>query len=111
MTNTAGRLVTALLSIAAASIAHAQARATLEAAFVANPEAGSVSMVDVSAKTIVATIDTNPDQTKIERPGTPNYAQDTDVSPDGRTLYVSRGYLGDVAAFDVATGKQVWRRP
>jgi DNA-binding beta-propeller fold protein YncE len=65
----------------------------------------------VSAKQIVATIDTNPDKTKVERPGTPNYAQDTDVSPDGRTLYVSRGYLGDVAAFDIATGKQVWRRP
>ena len=26
------------------------------------------------------------------------YAQDQDVSPDGRTLYVSRGHRGDVAA-------------
>jgi DNA-binding beta-propeller fold protein YncE len=46
----------------------------------------------------------------VERPGTPNYAQDTDVSPDGRTVYVSRGYLGDVAAFDLATGRELWRR-
>lgn len=111
MTNAAGRFAITLLSIAAASIAHAQSSATVEVAFVANAEGGTVSIVDVAAKKIVATIDTNPDKTKVERPGTPNYAQDTDVSPDGRTLYVSRGYLGDVAAFDVATGKQVWRRP
>ena len=42
--------------------------------------------------------------------GAPNYAQDTDVSPDGRTLYVSRGYLGDVAAFDLASGRLLWQR-
>ncbi|WP_028662009.1 YncE family protein [Saccharomonospora saliphila] len=30
------------------------------------------------------------------------------VSPDGRTMYVSRPSLGDVAAFDVATGAQHW---
>ena len=44
-------------------------------------------------------------------PGAPNFAQDTDVSPDGRTLYVSRGYLGDVAAFDLASGRLQWQRP
>jgi DNA-binding beta-propeller fold protein YncE len=31
------------------------------------------------------------------------------ASPNGRTLYVSRGFLGDVAAFEVATGKLLWR--
>jgi 6-phosphogluconolactonase (cycloisomerase 2 family) len=82
----------------------------VEIAFVANAEGGSVSLIDVAARKIVATIDTNPDKTVVDRPGTPNYAQDTDVSPDGRTLYVSRGYLGDVAAFDIVSGKQVWRR-
>src|SRR5918993_282653 len=56
-------------------------------------------------------IGANPDKARTTTAvGSPNYAQDTDVSPDGRTLYVSRGYLGDVAAFDVASGKQVWRR-
>jgi DNA-binding beta-propeller fold protein YncE len=82
----------------------------VEIAFVANAEGGSVSLIDVAARKIVATIDTNPDKTVVDRPGTPNYAQDTDVSPDGRTLYVSRGYLGDVAAFDIASGEQAWRR-
>jgi len=48
---------------------------------------------------------------KREGPGAPNYAQDTDVSPDGRTLYVSRGYLGDVETFDIASGNLLWRRP
>ena len=43
-------------------------------------------------------------------PGAPNYAQDTDVSPDGRTLYVSRGYVGDVAAFDITSGRLKWNR-
>jgi len=44
-------------------------------------------------------------------PGAPNYAQDTDVSPDGKTLYVSRAYVGDVAAFDMVTGKLLWNTP
>ena len=44
-------------------------------------------------------------------PGATNYAQDTDVSPDGRTIYVSRGYLGDVAAFDpLRARKLLWQR-
>jgi DNA-binding beta-propeller fold protein YncE len=38
-----------------------------------------------------------------------NYAQEVALSPGGRTLYVSRGYLGDVAAFDLATRRLRWR--
>ena len=82
----------------------------VEIAFVANSEGADVSLVDVSARKIVATIDINPEKSVVKRPGAPNYAQDTDVSPDGRTLYVSRGYMGDVAAFDIASGRQLWRR-
>lgn len=33
---------------------------------------------------------------------------DIAVSPDGRTMYVSRPSLGDVSAFDIATGEQRW---
>jgi DNA-binding beta-propeller fold protein YncE len=79
-----------------------------EIAFVANAESATVSLLDVAQQKIVATIDINPEKRVVDRPGTPNYAQDTDVSPDGRTLYVSRGYMGDVAAFDIATHKQLW---
>ncbi|MDP3738777.1 MAG: hypothetical protein Q8R02_15390 [Hyphomonadaceae bacterium] len=86
------------------------APATRDIAFVANAEGATVSLLDIAMQKIVATIDINPDKVVVQRPGTPNYAQDTDVSPDGRTLYVSRGYMGDVAAFDIATAKQLWVR-
>jgi DNA-binding beta-propeller fold protein YncE len=84
---------------------------TVEVAFVANSQAGTVALVDVAARAVVATIDINPARVKSQGPGSPNFAQDTDVSPDGRTLYVSRGYVGDVAAFDIASGRMLWTRP
>ena len=81
-----------------------------EIALVANAEDATVSLFDVAARKVVATIDINPDKVVVQRPGAPNYAQDTDISPDGHVLYVSRGYMGDVAAFDIASGKQLWVR-
>ena len=84
--------------------------ASIEIAVVANAEAGTVALVDVAARSIVGTIDVNPARVVSEGPGAPNYAQDTDVSPDGRTLYVSRGYVGDVAAFDITSGRLKWNR-
>ena len=48
-------------------------------------------------------------QQLVEAAGGKNYAQDQDVSPDGRTLYVSRGHRGDVAAFDIKSGKLLWK--
>lgn len=85
--------------------------ATIEIAMVANAEAGTVALVDVAARAVLGTIDVNFAEVASEGPGAPNYAQDTDVSPDGRTLYVSRGYLGDVAAFEIASGRPLWTRP
>lgn len=38
-----------------------------------------------------------------------NYSQEVGFSPDAKTLYVSRGYLGDLAAFRVATRRLLWR--
>jgi len=84
---------------------------TVEIAFVANSQAGTVALVDVAARAVVGSVDINPARVKSQGPGAPNYAQDTDVSPDGRTLYVSRGYVGDVAAFDIARGRMLWTRP
>lgn len=84
--------------------------ASVEVALVANAEAGTVVLLDVATRSVLGTIDVNPSHEKSAGPGAPNYAQDTDVSPDGRTLYVSRGYVGDVAAFDLASGKLLWRR-
>lgn len=81
-----------------------------EVAFVANAQAGTVALVDVAARSIIGVRDINPARTERKGPGAPNYVQDTDVSPDGRTLYVSRGYLGDVAAFDLPSGKLLWHQ-
>ncbi len=84
--------------------------ASIEIALVANAEAGTVALVEVASRSVVGTIDVNPAREEAEGPGAANYAQDTDVSPDGRTLYVSRGYLGDVAAFDLVSARLLWRR-
>ena len=83
----------------------------VEVAFVANAEGAEVALVDVAARAIIGTVGVNFAEVEASGPGAPNYAQDTDVSPDGRTLYVSRGYLGDVAAFDIASGRPLWTRP
>ena len=47
--------------------------------------------------------------TIIKSRGELNYAQEVAFSPDGNELYVSRGYLGDVAAFSLRTRKLLWR--
>ena len=75
--------------------------ASAEIAFVANAEAGTVALLDVAARSVLGNVDINPARASGMAARTPNFAQDTDISPDGRTLYVSRGYLGDVAAFDI----------
>ena len=100
---------------------------TREIAFVSNAVGGTVSLVDVAARQIIGEIDIIPDGAKvgvfrdwnqalIGQPGIEgrsglNRAQDTDLSPDGRVLYVARGHMGDVAAFDIATGALMWRVP
>jgi DNA-binding beta-propeller fold protein YncE len=89
----------------------AQTPSAVEVALVANAEGGTVAIVDMATRAIVGAVDVNPARGKSEGPGAPNFAQDTDVSPDGRTLYVSRGYLGDVAAFDLSSGRLLWQRP
>jgi lysophospholipase L1-like esterase/DNA-binding beta-propeller fold protein YncE len=83
---------------------------SIEIALVANAQAGTVALVDVASRAVLGTININPAGVKSQGPGAPNYAQDTDVSPDGRTLYVSRGYVGDIVAFDIASGRLLWRR-
>ena len=92
---------------------------------VANAEGGTVSIVDARRLRVLKTINVLPDgpeaglednptqallgQQIVEAAGGKNYAQDQDVSPDGRTLYVSRGHRGDVAAFSIRTGKLLWK--
>ena len=68
------------------------APAAREIAFVSNGEDGTVSLVDVAARRVVGVLDINPEHARGNHTGADNYAQDAKVSPDGRTLYVSRGY-------------------
>lgn len=98
-------------ALAGAALPAQRSPESIEVAFVANAEGAEVAMVDVAARSLIGTVGVNFAEVIAEGPGAPNYAQDTDVSPDGRTLYVSRGYLGDVAAFDIASGRPQWTRP
>jgi DNA-binding beta-propeller fold protein YncE len=84
---------------------------SVEIALIANSQDATVALLDVATRAIVGKIDVNPARVKASGPGAPNYAQDTDVSPDGRTMYVSRAYMGDVAAFDLSSGKLLWSAP
>ena len=81
---------------------------SVEIAFVANSQDATIALLDVARRTIVGRIDVNPARVNASGPGAPNYAQDSHVSPEGKTLFVSRGYVGDVAAFDIASGKLLW---
>ena len=101
------RFAVALL-LTASPITLAAQDKPVEVALVANSIDGTVAVIDVATRAIIGRIDVNPAKTRASGPGAPNYAQDTDVSPDGKTLYVSRGYMGDVAAFDLASGKLLW---
>ena len=125
------------LSLAAAALVLAGAPAVTAAppaagsrpvVFVANAEGGTVSLLDATTFRVLKTLDVLPDgpnarlgqdapsqalvgQRVVEAAGGKNYAQDQDLSPDGRTLYVSRGHRGDVAAFDLASGTMLWKVP
>lgn len=99
--------------------------ASREIAFVSNSVGGTVTLIDIVSREAIGELNVIPDgqrvsvfrdftqgligQRLIERGGGLNFAQDSDLSPDGRTLYVARGHLGDVAAFDLASGEIRWR--
>lgn len=53
--------------------------ASIEIAFVANAEAGTIALLDVATRSVLGAIDVNPAHEKSAGPGAPNYAQDTDV--------------------------------
>ena len=97
-----------------------------EIAFVASGVQGVVSLIDVASQELIGEMDVIPDgrsvgllrdwsqslfgQALADRNGI-NFAQDIDISPDGRVMYISRGHLGDVAAFNLATRELMWRVP
>lgn len=118
--------IAALLAAAALAPANSSA-ATKNVVAVGNAFAGTVSFLDGSTFTNLGSINVVPDLTtrKIllflnpitlvgyqgvqSQKGGENYVDDVALSPDGTKLYVSRGILEDVAAFDLKTKKMIWR--
>ena len=117
----------AAAAVAALLLGAASAEAR-DVVLVANAEGGTVSIVDARSFHVVRELNVLPDgpeaepgsddpaqallgQKIVEAAGGNNYAQDQDLAPDGRTLYVSRGHRGDVVAFDVTTGNMLWKVP
>lgn len=105
---------------------NANASQTREVAIVANSVGGTVSLIDIERQSLISTFSIIPDGKKVgffrdpvqflaqdyvEEQAGLNYAQDSDLSPDGRTLYISRGLLGDVVALDLASQQIIWRTP
>lgn len=99
---------------------------TKELAFVSNAVGGTVTLLDMVTRTVVGELNVVPDGVRIspfrdpeqwlaqgivEGRGGLNYAQDTDLSRNGEVLFVSRGYLADVIAMDIASGDILWRTP
>jgi DNA-binding beta-propeller fold protein YncE len=113
----AGVVVAAVLA-ALVPVAAAAARSV---AVVGNLRAGTVTFIDQGTLSAIGTLDVTPDgktphdliqallyPVLVTAKGV-NYVQGVALSPDGRILYVSRGYLGDVAAFDLSTRRLLWR--
>jgi DNA-binding beta-propeller fold protein YncE len=90
-------------------------------ALVGNLRDGTVTVVDQHSLKVLGAINVTPDGKTPQDPAQAriypllvsakglNYIQGLALSPNGRTLYVSRGYLGDVAAFDLASRRLLWR--
>jgi YVTN family beta-propeller protein len=115
-------VVAALTLVAPAAAAADELRDVL---LVGNAQAGTVSFIDGRSLQVLGTLNAIPDleqrlaaMNPIERigyelvnqlQGYKKFVDDVALSPDGRTLYVSRGNLADAVAYDVATGRQLWR--
>ena len=104
----------------------ARQQAARDVMFVGNNWDGTVDLVDARTFATYQRIDVVPDLEQRKAEMTPDeiaafiairetageghdqLVDDIAVSPDGRTMYVSRPSLGDASAFDVATGTQLW---
>ncbi|PYC66063.1 hypothetical protein C7C46_31715 [Streptomyces tateyamensis] len=119
----------ALLTLAgpalAATGAHADSTPLRDVLLVGNSQSGTVSFVDARTFANLGSFDVVPDlQQRLSQmdlvqqagyaivknvEGGDRFVDDVALSPDGRTLYVSRGNLDDTVAYDLATHRQLWR--
>jgi YVTN family beta-propeller protein len=122
----APRILAVVLALCAGVIWHPPSAAAHPGAsrpvlFTANSVAGTVTLIDARSLKRLGRINIIPDGKTPQDPTQAmiypalvkaqglNYAQGIAISPNGKVLYVSRGYFGDVAAFKIATGKELWR--
>lgn len=117
-----GAAATAMLGSPAAAASDGSDRDVL---FTGNRKDGTLSLHDAHTFEELGTVDVIPDgeepgaledpEQRVAYPlvnhfaGGENFVQDRDVSPDGRTVYVSRGHKADVVAVDLETGELRWR--
>jgi YVTN family beta-propeller protein len=108
----------------AVSLVAAPAASTRDLVLVGNNNAGTVSVIDAHTFARLFDIDIKPDlvdrlaeMTLAQRAGYElvkvqmggdKFVDDLAVSPDGRTMYVSRSNLADVAAFDIGARQLLW---
>ncbi len=126
----ASRRALAIATAALAALAVAaptSGAATRDVVVVGNAFGGTVSFLDGSNYQSLGSMNIAPDLTwrkftllinpinlvgwnvvKSQKGGE-NYVDDVATSLDGKTLYVSRGILEDVAAFDIKSKKMIWR--
>lgn len=79
-----------------------------ELLYVANNHDGLVSVIAIPEFEVIREVDVIADQ-PLRDMGVSTYADDIVVSSDGSRMYVSRGGLRDVAAFDLPEGGLLWR--
>ena len=109
---------------ASASTAAPNVTALKNVLLVGNSQSGSVSFIDENGFASLGSFNVIPDlQQRINEmdpiqrigyeitkgiEGGDRFVDDASLSPDGRRLYVSRGNLDDVAAFDLAGKQELW---
>ncbi|HTJ66859.1 MAG TPA: YncE family protein [Actinospica sp.] len=120
-------------AFAAGPVAQAPARADADRGVlvVGNAVAGTISFIDASTLTNLGSFSVIPDLQAVFASWNPaqwigyaaatadeaqvdpsvggtRYVDDFAISPDGTTIYVSRGNLDDVAAFNLVTHQELW---
>ncbi|RST10490.1 YncE family protein [Streptomyces sp. WAC05374] len=117
--------LTLALGSVTASAAEEPRSALRDVVVVGNSADGTVSFIDSRTYENLGSLDVVPDLDAIlagmdpirraayevvrQQAGGDKFVDDAHLSADGRTLYVSRGNLGDAAAYDIASGRQLWR--
>lgn len=113
------------VTASAASPADGSRDGLRDVVIVGNSAGGTVNFIDSRTYENLGSLDVIPDLDAVlagmnplrraayevvrQQAGGDKFVDDAHVSPDGRTLYVSRGNLGDAAAYDIASGRQLWR--